>query len=271
MLSVMDTSRVLLGILCTKLAEERPLPRWSSRTLTLFRKDKILMTAPEGMHTGQFIFQGKKAKIAIGNVLPLSEIPEGTSICNIESAAGDRGTMVRASGNYAIVVSHDQDKGVTRIRLPSGSKKTLINKCRAMIGIVAGGGRTDKPMLKAGRASAQIPCQAQLLAFRERCRHEPVEHLMVVVTSSTWVTPELFAVTYPPVRRPDRSQLEELVESRAQPSVRARISKFIIYTMYLIVHQSRFVPIYIPCADIIHSQLVTRVTTHIPVDAESCP
>ena len=35
---------------------------------------------------------------------------------------------------------------------------------------------------------------------------------MVVVTSSTWVTPELFAVTYLPVRRPDRSQLEELVE-----------------------------------------------------------
>ena len=92
------------------------------------------------------------AKIAIGNVLPLSEIPEGTSICNIEAKVGDRGKMARASGDYAIIVSQDPEKGITRVRLPSGSKKTLIDRCRAMIGIVAGGGRTDKPMLKAGRA-----------------------------------------------------------------------------------------------------------------------
>jgi large subunit ribosomal protein L8e len=104
------------------------------------------------MYTGQFIYQGKKAKLAIGNVLPISEIPEGTSICNIEAKVGDRGKLARASGDYAIVVAHDHDKGVTRIRLPSGSKKTLANSCRAMVGLVSGGGRTDKPMLKAGRA-----------------------------------------------------------------------------------------------------------------------
>ena len=60
--------------------------------------------------------------------------------------------MARASGDYAIIVSQDQEKGVTRIRLPSGSKKTVSNDCRAMIGLIAGGGRTDKPLLKAGRA-----------------------------------------------------------------------------------------------------------------------
>jgi len=60
--------------------------------------------------------------------------------------------MARASGDYAVVVSQDPDKGTTRLRLPSGSKKTVLNQCRAMIGLVAGGGRTDKPILKAGRA-----------------------------------------------------------------------------------------------------------------------
>lgn len=92
------------------------------------------------------------ANLAIGNILPVGEIPEGTVICNIEEKAGDCGKLARASGDYGLIVSQDPDKGVTRIRLPSGSKKTLSSKCRAMIGLVAGGGRTDKPILKAGRA-----------------------------------------------------------------------------------------------------------------------
>jgi large subunit ribosomal protein L8e len=92
------------------------------------------------------------AEIAIGNIVPVGEIPEGTVICNIEAKVGDCGKMARASGDYAIIVAQDTDKGVTRIRLPSGSKKTVSSSCRAMIGLVAGGGRTDKPILKAGRA-----------------------------------------------------------------------------------------------------------------------
>merc|ERR1711862_793165 len=52
----------------------------------------------------------------------------------------------------SIVVTHDEDKGTTRLRLPSGGKKTVPSNVRAQIGIVAGGGRTDKPLMKAGRA-----------------------------------------------------------------------------------------------------------------------
>jgi large subunit ribosomal protein L8e len=104
------------------------------------------------MHTGQFVFAGKKAELTIGNILPVGNIPEGTVICNIEAKVGDCGKMARASGGYAIIVAQDSDRGVTRIRLPSGSKKTIASSCRAMVGLVAGGGRTDKPILKAGRA-----------------------------------------------------------------------------------------------------------------------
>lgn len=117
-----------------------------------FKRTNKLIVCPEGMYSGQFIYAGKKAGLDIGNILPVGEIPEGTVICNIEAKAGDCGKMARASGDYAIIVSQDADKKVTRVRLPSGSKKTISSLCRAMIGLVAGGGRTDKPILKAGRA-----------------------------------------------------------------------------------------------------------------------
>jgi len=117
-----------------------------------FKKINTLVAAPEGLHSGQFVFSGKKAALAIGNILPVGQIPEGTVICNIEAKVGDCGKLARASGDYAVIVSQDADKGISRIRLPSGSKKTISNSCRAMIGLIAGGGRTDKPILKAGRA-----------------------------------------------------------------------------------------------------------------------
>lgn len=117
-----------------------------------FKKVNANLCAPEGMYSGQFIYAGAKAELSVGNVLPLGAVPEGTVICNIESKVGDCGKLARASGDYALIISQDQDRKVTRIRLPSGSKKTLSNSCRAMIGLIAGGGRTDKPLLKAGRA-----------------------------------------------------------------------------------------------------------------------
>merc|ERR1712094_27703 len=72
--------------------------------------------------------------------LPLSSMPEGTVCCNIEAYPGDRGKISKCSGDYAVIITQDEDKGTTRIRLPSGSKKTLNNQCRAVVGIVAGGG-----------------------------------------------------------------------------------------------------------------------------------
>jgi large subunit ribosomal protein L8e len=62
------------------------------------------------MYAGQFIYAGKKASLVVGNILPVSEMPEGTLICNIESSPGDRGKIARASGDYGTVVTHDFDK-----------------------------------------------------------------------------------------------------------------------------------------------------------------
>ena len=64
----------------------------------------------------------------------------------------------------------------TRIRLPSGSKKVVSNSCRAMIGIIAGGGRTDKPMLKAGRAHHKYRVKRKCWPVVRGVAMNPVEH-----------------------------------------------------------------------------------------------
>ncbi len=109
-----------------------------------------LVLANEGMRVGQTIKLSKQRKDCVtGNILPLSTIPEGYPIYDIELTPGDGGKLVRAGGSGADVVSHNQ--GRTVIRLPSGKFKTLNSACRASIVIPAGGGREDKPFLKAGK------------------------------------------------------------------------------------------------------------------------
>lgn len=102
------------------------------------------------MHTGQHIYCGRKAEVKVGNILPLKMIPEGSIISNVEQYKGDMGSFARTSGSYAIIVSHMDEDGKTKIRLPSGAKKLVSHDSRAMLGICAGGGRIDKPIMKAG-------------------------------------------------------------------------------------------------------------------------
>lgn len=84
--------------------------------------------------------------------MPVGQMPEGTIVCNLEEKTGDRGRLARASGLYATVIAHNPDTKKTRVKLPSGAKKVIPSANRGMVGIVAGGGRIDKPILKAGRA-----------------------------------------------------------------------------------------------------------------------
>ncbi|XP_039045806.1 60S ribosomal protein L8-3-like [Hibiscus syriacus] len=129
-----------------------PLARVVFRHPFRYKKQKEFFVAAEGMYTGQFVCCGKKATLVVGNVLPLRSIHEGAVVCKVEHHVGDRGVFARASGDYAIVISHNPDNDTTRIKLPSGAKKIVPSGCRSMIGQVAGGGRTEKPLLKAGNA-----------------------------------------------------------------------------------------------------------------------
>ncbi|WP_276272512.1 50S ribosomal protein L2 [Haloarcula litorea] len=110
--------------------------------------DRRLVLAPEGVGVGDELQVGVSAEIAPGNTLPLAEIPEGVPVCNVESSPGDGGRFARSSGVNATLLTHDRNVAV--VKLPSGEMKRLDPQCRATIGVVAGGGRTDKPMVKAG-------------------------------------------------------------------------------------------------------------------------
>ena len=147
------------------LSSGAPLARVVFRDPYRYKLRKETFVATEGMHTGAFVYCGKKAALAVGNVLPVSQLPEGTIVSNVEEKVGDRGALARTSGNYATVIGHTPDDNKTRIRLPSGAKKTVSGSCRATVGIVAGGGRIDKPLLKAGRAYYKFKAKRYKYAF----------------------------------------------------------------------------------------------------------
>jgi large subunit ribosomal protein L8e len=151
-----------------------PLARVVFRDPYRYKLRKETFIATEGLHTGAFVYCGKKAALTVGNVLPLGQCPEGTIVCNVEEKVGDRGALARTSGNYATIIGHSPEDHKTRIRLPSGAKKTVSASSRATVGIVAGGGRIDKPLLKAGRAFHKYKAK--------RHRYE-----LVCVTSTTVV------------------------------------------------------------------------------------
>lgn len=111
--------------------------------------EKVLIGAPEGIFIGQKLLMGEGIEAKDGNIMTLQNIPEGIPIYNIEAQPGDGGKFVRTSGVSAKIITK-MDEGVV-VELPSSKRKTFMPSCRAIVGTLAGGGRTEKPFLKAGR------------------------------------------------------------------------------------------------------------------------
>jgi large subunit ribosomal protein L2 len=109
----------------------------------------VLAAAAHSIKVNDIIFSGLKSEVKNGNILPLKQIPEGTVIHNIEVNPGDGGKLCRTSGSSAKII--DIKDGKVTVQLPSKKKKDFNGDCRATIGLIAGGGRLDKPILKAGR------------------------------------------------------------------------------------------------------------------------
>lgn len=103
-------------------------------------------------------------------------MPEGTFVCNVEEAIGDRGAFARTSGTYCLIVSQNPESNMTRIKLPSGQKKLICSDARATIGIVAGGGRIDKPLLKAGNAYFKAKAKRHIWPTVNGVKMNPVDH-----------------------------------------------------------------------------------------------
>ncbi len=113
-----------------------------------YGKEEVLLQAPDGIRLGEKIQMGPGSEVKDGSVLALSEIPEGMPIYNIEAQPGDGGKFVRTSGVFAKIITK-MDGGIV-VELPSSKRRTFLPSCRAIIGTIAGGGRTEKPFLKAG-------------------------------------------------------------------------------------------------------------------------
>ncbi len=109
--------------------------------------EKRYILAPVGLTVGMKVMNGKNAEIRIGNCLPLSEIPIGTQVHNIELYPGKGGQLVRSAGNSAQLLA--KEGKYATLRLPSGEMRMVPLVCRATIGTV---GNVEHSLVNIGKA-----------------------------------------------------------------------------------------------------------------------
>ena len=112
-----------------------------------YSKGTFFIPAFNGMVEGQKISFNEG--VTPGNILPLAKLPVKTEIYCIESRPGDGGKFIKAGGNMAIVTRVMENEVI--VMLPSKQEKNFSSKCRAIIGHIAGHGRLEKPIIKAGK------------------------------------------------------------------------------------------------------------------------
>ncbi|MBL7065028.1 MAG: 50S ribosomal protein L2 [Anaerolineae bacterium] len=124
-------------------------PNRSARIALLVYHDgeKQYIIAPLGLQVGDTVMSGEGAEIRVGNALPLTRIPLGTLVHNIELSPGRGGQMVRSAGTSAQVLAKEGD--YVTLRLPSGEMRLVRQECMATIGQV---GNVDHGNIKLGKA-----------------------------------------------------------------------------------------------------------------------
>ena len=111
--------------------------------------EKAYILAPQGLTVGTKVMSGPDAEAKVGNCLPLSEIPVGAQIHNIELYPGKGGQLVRSAGNSAQLMA--KEGKYATLRLPSGEMRMVPIICRATIGVVGNGDHNLINIGKAGR------------------------------------------------------------------------------------------------------------------------
>ncbi len=112
--------------------------------------EKAYILAPDGLLPGAKVMAGETAGPAIGNALPLSRIPLGTNIHNIELAPGRGGQVARSAGQQAVLTN--REAGYALVRLPSGETRRIHENCYATIGQVGNSEHMNVSSGKAGRS-----------------------------------------------------------------------------------------------------------------------
>lgn len=137
--------------------------------------DTTLVVCTEGVSVGSNIAIGSNVSIRPGNVTMLSQIPEGTPVNNVELRPGDGGKIARTAGNSCLVVAR-LDSGKVRVELPSGKLREFSGKCRATIGVLAGHGRSEMPLMKAGTAHYKAKARGKAYPRVSGVAMNPVDH-----------------------------------------------------------------------------------------------
>ncbi len=126
-------------------------PNRSARIALLYYTDgeKRYIIAPEGLEVGATVVSGPEAAAEVGNCLPLSKMPLGTTIHNIEMQPGHGGVLCRSAGTSATLAARESDWA--QITLPSGEIRRIPSACRATVGATSNSDHMGLVLGKAGR------------------------------------------------------------------------------------------------------------------------
>jgi len=135
-------------------------------------KEDIFQIAPEGLQVGSEVEYGEE--VDIGNVLRLKDIPTGARIFGLETSPNSGPKICRSSGSFATIMTKVGDKVI--VKFSSGKTKSLRGECRATIGVPAGGGRKEKPIVKAGKRFHMMRARGKLYPRTSGVAMNPVDH-----------------------------------------------------------------------------------------------
>ena len=148
-------------------------PNRSARIALLYYADgeKAYIIAPEGLKIGREVISGEKVAQEVGNALPLSAIPLGTIVHNIELKPGKGGALARSAGTYAQLLAREEKYAT--LKLPSGEMRMVLTTCYATVGSAS---NSDHMLVTLGKAGRN-----RWLGRRPRVRGvamNPVDHPM---------------------------------------------------------------------------------------------
>ncbi|GCC53570.1 50S ribosomal protein L2 [Chryseotalea sanaruensis] len=149
-LRIIDTKRNKFGVPAT-VKEIEYDPGRTARIALLHYADgeKAYVLSPAGLKVGQVVMNGPDVPPEVGNALPLSKIPLGTIIFNVELKPGKGGAVARSAGSFVQLLA--RENGYAALKMPSGEMRNVLETCMATVGSASNPDHMNESVGKAGR------------------------------------------------------------------------------------------------------------------------
>ena len=146
-----DFKRDKLGVPARVESIEYDPNRTAHIALLVYRDgERRYILCPQGLEVGAEVVSGSGAEIAVGNTLPLADIPVGRVVHGVELTAGRGAQLARTAGSSAMITARDRD--YFSLKLPSGEIRMVHKGCRATIGTLGNADHMNISIGKAGRS-----------------------------------------------------------------------------------------------------------------------